>query len=931
MYNLLKEILIQRKLYLVFLILFLFLTGCGKKSEAEYKIGVSQCSNDDWRMKMNGELRREALMYDDVEMEILSADDSPQKQVADLRYFIDNDFDIILVSPTEGDSIAPIVKEAMQRGIPVVTYDRGIDNLDVTAHMEVDNYVLGKSAAEYARSILKDNINVIEIEGVRTMTPTKKRHEGFQQTLSSYPNVKVLTSISGNWKESEAAHIVDSLLRIYPHTNLIYAHNDRMAIGASKSAVSMGRDDITIIGIDGSPEIGIKAVSEGVIDATVLYPTEGELVFRIAMAVLKGDKYERLTTIVPLSPVDRSNADILLAQYRLINSEGEKINKLKATIDEYWERHSAQTVVLYSMIVILVLLGGLLFMGIRIFVQHRRHQARLMEKNRQLEVEKEKQEQLYVRLEAATNSKLMFFTNVSHDLRTPLTLISAPVEKVANEDYLSPKDRDMMRLAAKNVRILKNLIDQILDFMKYENGKMELNLSETDVYQLVSNCVESFKEESRKRDIRLSFEAGLTSASYNVAVDQGKLERVLFNLIGNAFKYTPDNGRIKVSLNIKDDVMTLSVADSGCGISEDDCKHIFDRFYQVDKVNAKGSGIGLALSKGFIELHGGDLTVESELGKGSRFIVTLPVRHVNNGDGFRNDGHTDVVDNNVDNRQQYDDRFTAIIPEEELNQTIDPDKPLLLVIDDNKDILQLVRDILEDKYSLLYACNGKEGLRMAAKYVPDLIICDVMMPEMDGMQCVEKLKSEITTSHIPVLMLTACSREEQRIKGYKSGADAYLPKPFNAEMLIVRCANLLKNRRLVMDHLGEARYSVKPNVAPNRELSDKKTPIDIESEFYSRFLSIIHEEMSDPDLSVESIAMKMGLGQSQFTRKIKALSNYTPVEIIRKERMRRGRKLLMTTEKSIGEISYEVGFTSPAYFTKCYKDEYGETPKESRR
>ncbi len=358
------------------------------------------------------------------------------------------------------------------------------------------------------------------------------------------------------------------------------------------------------------------------------------------------------------------------------------------------------------------------------------------------------------------------------------------------------------------------------------------------------------------------------------------------------------------------------MSDTGEGIDERELDNIFDRFYQVDRINPKGSGIGLFLSKAFVELHGGTISVESSLGKGSVFAVTLPVVH---------NSRSIVVPEKSTDRQDVWAELDIV----NTSITFDETKPLVLIIDDNKDIQKLVGELLNADYNIITASNGRAGLRMAAKYVPDLIICDVMMPVMDGMECCRCLKNEITTSHIPVLMLTACNMDEQRVQGYDSGADGYLSKPFKSEVLKSRCSSLIINRKRIKklwQSPSDATCRKKDVVASLSFV----TVSDIDNEFYNRFLKIFREEMGNPDINVDWIASKMGLERSQFYRKIKSLTNYAPVELMRNLRLKQGRILVMTTEKNVSEIAYETGFSTPAYFTKCYRDAFGETPSESR-
>lgn len=884
------------------------------KEETKYRIGVSQCSNDDWRTKMNEEIQREIMFHPEATVEIRSADDSNEKQIADIRYFADNGFDIIIAAPNEADAITPVIEEVYDAGIPVIVFDRNINGDSYTAYQGVDNVGIGKSAADYARHLLPDGGNVIEIHGLAGSTPAVGRHEGFAKE-AELKGIDIIASAYGNWNYEDAAIKVDSLLNIYEDVDLIYAHNDRMAIAASDVARKHGKN-IRIIGIDAAPEIGIKAVADSVIDATFLYPTEGYRLIRTALNILSGRPYER-EKILPLSSaVDLSNADILLLQNESLEEETSKIKYLKSQVDDYWNRHSAQTSLFYAMIIILLLLFGVLFLVLRAFWQRKKHQNVLMSQNKILEEQRDTQRELNEQLNAATQSKLVFFTNVSHDLRTPLTLIAEPVEQLAVADNLTPQQSMLMKIANKNVKILRRLINQILDFRKYENGKLNLNLVESKFGTLVKEWAESFNSIARKRDITLTVDVTLDK-DFTLAVDAEKIERVFFNLMSNAFKYTPDNGSIKFSCGLDGDNLLFSIEDTGQGIGADDINNIFDRFYQVDKIHPNGSGIGLSLAKAFVELHGGSIAVESILGVGSKFTVTLPVVHVEECMPADTDNLITRADVNAElDRLEEVDRTT----------TAGTELPLLLVIDDNADIRRMIVELLKDEYNIVTAPDGREGVRLAAKYVPDLIICDVMMPVMDGLECCRIIKDEVSTSHIPVLMLTACSMDEQRARGYDSGADGYLSKPFNSAVLKSRCRNLIENRKRIKNLWSS-------NGAGDVTAKERNASVlvnDVDSEFYSKVLDIMKKEMGNPDLNVDTLASMMGLGRSQFYRKIKALTNYSPVELLRNLRLKQAREMLTTTEKTIGEIAYEVGFSSPAYFTRCYREAFDETPTELR-
>lgn len=594
--------------FMLFLLCGLSMIFSACQEKRIYKIGVSQCSSDDWRNKCNEEIQREMILHPDAKVEIRSAEDSNEKQIADIRYFVDHGFDIIVVAPNEANAITPIIKEVYEKGIPIVIFDRNINDESYTAYLGVDNQGIGESAARYAHHLVGEGAKVIEIYGRPGSTPSIERHAGFVREMKK-SGLNLQATAYGNWNYEDAARVCDSLFAIHKDVDLVFAHNDRMAIAASERARRHGLQ-VQVIGVDAAPEIGIKAVADSTIDATFLYPTEGYRLIRTALAILKGQPYERKVVLPKSSVVDISNADILLLQNETMKEETGKIHQLKTQVDEYLSRHAVQTTLFYFTIALLVLIAGVLFLLLHVFWQRKRYQGELLRQNRLLEEQRDKQKELNEQLERATQSKLVFFTNVSHDLRTPLTLIAEPVEQLANADNLTDQQHTLLRIANKNVLILKRLINQILDFRKYENGKLQFHRQEVNFTALVNEWAESFLTLARKHDIKLVLNIGLP-ADFSLAINAEMIERVFFNLISNAFKHTPANGQIVFTCSSEPSWLTFSVKDSGKGISEADLCKIFDRFYQVDKIHPEGSGIGLSLVKAFVELHGGTVSAES--------------------------------------------------------------------------------------------------------------------------------------------------------------------------------------------------------------------------------------------------------------------------------------------------------------------------------
>ncbi len=899
-------------LWALLMTLLLAVVSC-TGGHGQYRIGVSQCSQDDWRMKVNDEIQREMIFHDNASVEIRSAQDNNARQIADIRYFIDNGFDAIIVAPNEAEAITPVIAEAYRKGIPVVVFDRDINGDTYTAKIQVDNEAIGKEAAQYARRIVDGQLNVLELQGLRGSSPASTRHSGFVEEIGRMADSRIAASVYADWYELDAEKATDSLLRQHPDVNVIFAHNDRMAIGASRSARKQGRRDIKIIGIDAAPNLGIRAVADSVIDATFFYPTEGHLLVQTVMKILQGEPYDSKVMIPALPAVDRSNAAIMLRQDDVLSSETAKMLEMTHKANRYSSKYSAQTAVLIVSALLILTLFAFIFVLVRSSRMQKESRKELAARNDELMRQRDKQRELYRRLDAATQSKLVFFTNVSHDLRTPLTLISEPVRALARSGHIDDEEREMLRIADRNIDILHRLINQILDFRKFESGKLDIHPKEVRPADLLRHWLESFGKVARSRRVKLELNCNVEAGAESMALDDEKIERVVYNLVSNALKYTPDGGRINISLDLNASLMELRVRDNGIGIDADKLEHVFEQFYQADD-QGSGSGIGLSLAKAFVELHGGTIAVTSAPGSGAEFTVRIPVTHI----------ESEASDAVCMQESEPEDSGDSLLH----GAVGADDRPVVLVIDDNADICTLLARMLEDRYSVITASDGMDGYEKAVRYVPDLILCDVMMPVMDGLECCRRIKASQATSHIPVLMLTARSLDEQRVEGYDSGADAYISKPFRRDVLLSRCRNLLDNRRRIRDVFGADKASAPKTAIPVEVPGGVRT--DLEDEFYRRFIDIVTPRLSDAGAGIESIASEIGLSQSQLNRKIKALTGITPVELIRGLRLAMARRMLLQTECPVSEVASACGFTSHAYFSKCYRDAYGQSPSEVR-
>ena len=901
------------KNYLLLSILCLagILMSCTQK-HTRYRIGVSQCSDDEWRHKMNNEIVREALFYDGVEVEIRTAKDNNRNQIADIKYFIDKKVDLLIVAPNEAAAITPVVEKAYRQGIPVVVIDRKILSDKYTAFVGADNYEIGKDVGQYILNRLHGKGKVLEITGLEGSTPAMERHKGLTDVLKEEPGIEITASVDGAWLQSVAGEKMDSVFQTNKNIDLVFAQNDRMAIGAYLSARQQQLEkEMLFVGIDALPgkEYGVEQIINGVLDATFIYPTGGDKVVQVAMDILEKRPYERDTKL-STALVDKTNARVMQLQTDHITEQDGKIERLNNQVNEYLSRYSAQTMFLYACLIILLLFAALLAIIVRAYWTKNRMNMELSRQKKKLEEQRDQLISLSKQLEEATHAKLVFFTNVSHDFRTPLTLVADPVEQLLEDKALTPRQQSLLKVVHKNVHILLRLVNQILDFRKYENDKLELVRANMNLRVQLQEWSHSFHTLALKKHIHFVLEVNDDRADYLMAVDAEKMERVYFNLLSNAFKFTPENGTITVTLSTltKEEggrYARLVVADTGSGISVQHIRHIFDRFYQID-VNHAGSGIGLALAKAFVELHGGEITADSVEGKGTVFTVDIPMTVVE-------EPSADLVQEPRITQQTVVEELEDMETEEQIP---DENKECILIIDDNADVRDYVKSLLKEEYTVIEAPDGRAGLKKAMKYVPDAIICDVMMPVMDGLECCRKLKTELQTSHIPVMLLTACSLDEQRIQGFECGADSYISKPFNSKLLLVRLRNLMDNHKRLKQFFGDKTTLSKESVS------------DVDKGFVDRFRELIEENLADSELSVEDLGSKMGLSRVQLYRKIKALTNYSPNELVRIARLKKAASLLASSEKTISEITYEVGFTSPSYFTKCYKEYFGESPTD---
>lgn len=926
----------KRKLHLIiYVAIIVLLTGCAQQPR-KYVIGVSQCSEDIWRDKLNDELKMGEYLNDSLIVKLASSNDDNVLQNKQINQFVDEGVDLLIVSPNQLSAISKAVERAYDKGIPVILYDRKTNSDKYTAFIGCDNYTIGKSMGTFIAQQLQGKGRIVEISGLEGSSPALERHRGFMDAIKPYSGLQVVASEGGNWKEEGGIQAMKRILKQTQDFDYVFAHNDRLAWGAYVAARQMRvKRNYKYTGIDGMATEGggLELVRDGIFEASYLYPTKGDEVIALAMKILKHQPYER-DNYLSTSIITRANADLTLMEARDAERQARNLKALHKQVDQYLSDYNSQKVMLIGLCLFLLVClaaAALIFRGYLIKVKLNETLAKTNGELKRLNVELgEKNEELKRLNEEVlelTHSRLVFFTNISHELRTPLTLIADPVEMLLEDTGIKGKSRELLKMVQRNALALQQLVSNILDFRKIQNGKMELKLYRFDIVKTLTMWVGDFQLTAERKQIRLHLDVDDLKGSHEMIADQEKISRIVFNLLSNALKYTPAGGEIFVSLKDEGANLRLDVRDTGKGISQDEADKIFERFFQA-KGAASGTGIGLALVKSFVELHHGEARVESEPGKGSDFIVVIPRKQEGDSQVIHND--VDIVDNSAnasasDSKNVVDESVLQYIDDGDRSRgkvqqlvSENTNRPTVLVIDDNTDIRQYERTLLQDEYVVLEAADGKEGLAVALKEVPDLVICDVMMPVMDGLEFTKQLKTNTATSHIPVIMLTAKNLEEHRAEGYEHGADSYITKPFHSKVLLARIENLLRQRQLLKNLYQGTKEAEKEISEAHLEDRDKQ--------FLKQLQAIIQKNLSDSEFGVENMGQQIGLSRVQLYRKVKAMTGSSVVDLLRKARLAKARRLLETRSMSVSEVAYEVGFSAPSYFTKCFKEEYGMLP-----
>lgn len=718
----------KKHIILYVILLLLVFVSC---SDRRTVIGVSQCSDDLWRQKVNREIKIGQYQYKNVDVVFASADNNGQRQARQIDSLVKAKVDLLVVAPSDVKTVAPAIERAYRAGIPVILYDRMIESTHYTAYIGTDNVAIGKEVADYLAHQLQGRGTVVEITGERGSTPVADRHRGFMQGMKAFPQIQVVT-LEGDWNLAGAKKLMRQYMDAGKPVDAVFGHNDAEAWGAQQAAKEKNREkQMLFVGIDGLPgeNQGVDLVAKGVMTASYIYPTKGEAIVPLAMNILQGKPYKRMNYFQS-ALVTAENAKLIDMQYKEIEGQTVNLNAIYSSINDYMKMYRWQKIISILAVAVVVLLLIMIFYRRKV----RREKEKLNKQRKQM-----------------ADDKIAFFTNVSHQLRTPLTLVSGPLNRLMQADNYTEEQKMLLQVVSRNVGQLETLTADVLNFKE-----------------------------------------------------------------------------------------------------------------QVDAMNQAST----------------DEACEKELSQ-----------HV-----LRDSRHQMLLQQDV----------------EELST--------ILIVDDNEDIRSYLRVLLAGQYYVIEASDGQNGLRLAKESVPDLIVSDVMMPVMDGLTFCSKIKEDEVTSHIPVILLTARSDESQRIEGYEHGADAYITKPFNDHLLLVRISNLLQARRQKKNDEAKQMLSAE----------DIQTDEPGERMFLERFKKAAKSHIGDANLRMDDLGSELSLSKVQMYRKVKALTGKTPAEVLREMRMQKAYSLLKQTDKTISEVAAEVGFAIPGYFSACFKKQFGINPTELR-
>jgi signal transduction histidine kinase/DNA-binding response OmpR family regulator len=904
---------------------------------SEFKLGFSQCVSEDfWRKTMEKEMDIELSFYPQMSMIKRDAGGDSKQQIKDVEEMLKEGIDLLIISPNESKPLTGIVEQVYESGIPVIVIDRKINSDKWTSYVGADNYEIGRQAGLYAVHTLKGEGTVVEILGLEGSSPAIERHRGFADEIRQYSGLQIISSAPGNWTWQGGKNVMEVILKKGIKPKLVYCHNDFMASGAYEAIIQQNKiKDFYLIGIDGlaGEQGGIQYVIDGKLDATFLYPSGGDIAIDVAWKIVSKLPFEKINSLQSML-IDTSNASTIKMQNGILASMQDKIVRQREIVGKYRTQISnlrLLSIVISSFSVVVLIL---IILVIRAFRE--KQKANLILESQKLEIEKQnkKLQKITDQLEIATTQKLRFFTNISHEFRTPLTLLIGPLESMIIDKGIPEKIRLQLDMMYRNALRLLRLINQLMDFRKLENTKMLLQAGNYDIIRFLIEVKTNFDQLAEKQKVTFKFNS--SASMLTIWFDRDKLDKIMFNILSNAFKFTPEGGKVSIEVStnnkmiggVQKDAVEITIADNGRGMSEEHLQKIFERFYQVEQQRQgnyfPGTGLGLSLSKGLVELHSGAIEVVSKKGEGTAFHVFLPLGngHLKENEIIRDTGDYDQTGRQIDTISEelyYTPQISDLLTEEHEHKAAKTSKQnFILIVEDNEDLLKYMKSSLSQKYEILVAKNGVEAWEIVRKDLPDLVISDVMMPMMDGLELTRNIKTDIKTCHIPVILLTAKVSVENKLDGLEAGADSYIPKPFNEKHLQLRVKKLIELRKKLNEHYRD-----------HHTFDNLDNPIGrLDKRFLDRTASVIMDNILSREFGVEELSKEIGISRVHLYRKIKQVTGLSVSEYIRAVKLNKSKELMNKGGLTISEVAYASGFTSPSYFTKCFKNQYDMAPSD---
>ncbi|MCU4165881.1 substrate-binding domain-containing protein [Carboxylicivirga caseinilyticus] len=889
----------------------------------EYLIGFSQCSSGDWRAQMESEMYRELMFHNDMKMIIKNAEDDADLQIKQIRELVAEGIDLLIVAPIEIDAIEPLLEEVYQSGLPVILIDRKINSDNYTTYVGGDNVLIGNTAGTYLVDKLKGQGEIIEILGSLNSSPAIERMVGFDNVISRYPGIKVIDKIYTNWNNKVVLDSLPSILQSHSNIRAIYAHTDFLAAAASEVVRNVLPDkDVIIVGIDGSPEVGggIELVEKNIIDATLIYPTGGKESIVLASRIITNQPIKKVN-LLQTTLINAQNVKITRLQYNTIQNLQNDIVRSKDMLDLLGGRYKTQRLLLFVLLFFLILVIVLVILLFIAFKNTNIAKFRLEKQKEAISKQNVELKRMSEQLEDVTQSRMHFYTNISHEFRTPLTLIIGPLENLINKiDSKSELNKELSIIYRNAVRLLR-LVNQLMDFRKIETNKMQLMAGQYDILVFMNGIKESFSEVLQHKQI--SLEITCDNPEIKVWFDWDKMDKVMFNLLSNAIKASQKEESIHINMSTEKDFVIIEVKDEGEGIPQNEVERIFDRFYQVNKSSSyHGTGIGLSLTKELILLHSGEITVESELNFGTSFFIKLPLGNFHLKEDEMISANKQIQDSIAPIYAEFQepDANENHKKEKAVELNIE-EKSVLLIVEDEPDVRNYIKSCFDlNYYSIFEAENGVEALKLIEEEGPDIIISDVMMPKMDGLELTKKIKGDLRYCHIPIILLTAKSSLEHLLEGLEEGADSYIPKPFNKQHLILRVKKLIEAQRKIQEKYQATLLNPKEERGMSR--MDKK--------LLQRISDLVLENEYSEKINVEDLSSQLGISRVHLYRKIKKITGLSISEFITQIRLKQALVLLRNSDNTISEIAYQVGFSTPSYFTKCFKEQIKMSPTEFR-